>query len=104
MVDRCVLCPADVLAQALVPEGYSCFFRAKKPSPATKFGFPADGIALFYRHSRFSCSPAPAGMGMPLCGLHAGVNGRSVLDKVLYKGVVQQAAWSCDAHTGWVCH
>jgi nocturnin len=49
----------DVLAAALVPEGYSCFFRAKKPSPATKFGFPADGIALFYRHSRFSCSPAP---------------------------------------------
>jgi hypothetical protein len=52
---------ADVLAAALVPEGYSCFFRAKKPSPATKFGFPADGIALFYRHSRFSCSPAPEG-------------------------------------------
>jgi hypothetical protein len=51
----------DVLAAALVPEGYSCFFRAKKPSPATKFGFPADGIALFYRHSRFSCSPAPEG-------------------------------------------
>lgn len=51
----------DVLAAALVPEGYSCFFRAKKPSPATKFGFPADGIALFYRHKRFSCSPAPEG-------------------------------------------
>eukprot|EP00878_Enallax_costatus_P027094 GHUV01029138.1.p1 GENE.GHUV01029138.1~~GHUV01029138.1.p1 ORF type:complete len:304 (+),score=44.01 GHUV01029138.1:593-1504(+) len=51
----------DTLATTLVPEGYSCFFRAKKPSPALKFGFPADGIALFYRHSRFSCSPAPAG-------------------------------------------
>jgi hypothetical protein len=51
----------DVLAAALVPEGYSCFFRAKQPSPAMKFGFPADGIALFYRHSRFSCNPAPTG-------------------------------------------
>jgi hypothetical protein len=53
---------ADTLAAALVPEGYSCFFRAKKPSPALKFGFPADGIALFYRHSRFSASPAPSGV------------------------------------------
>jgi hypothetical protein len=52
---------ADTLAAALVPEGYSCFFRAKKPSPALKFGFPADGIALFYRHSRFNASPAPSG-------------------------------------------
>eukprot|EP00775_Hariotina_reticulata_P003332 gene3332-3609_t len=51
----------DALAAALIPEGYSAFFRAKQPSPALKFGFPADGIALFYRHSRFSCFPEPAG-------------------------------------------
>ena len=30
--------------------------------PALKFGFPADGIALFYRHGRFACSPAPTGV------------------------------------------
>jgi hypothetical protein len=63
----CLCVFADVLAAALVPEGYSCFFRAKQPSPALKFGFPADGIALFYRHSRFSCNPAPEGGGHAQC-------------------------------------
>lgn len=60
---RLTLCGrADALAAALMPEGYSCFFRAKQPSPAQKFGFPADGIALFYRHARFGCSLAPTGV------------------------------------------
>lgn len=81
----------DTLAAALVPEGYSCFFRAKKPSPALKFGFPADGIALFYRHSRFSASPAPSGhcfasmdgqpaaQGFVTALLHDKQSGRSLL-------------------------
>ncbi|WIA11808.1 hypothetical protein OEZ85_011900 [Tetradesmus obliquus] len=81
----------DTLAAALVPEGYSCFFRAKKPSPALKFGFPADGIALFYRHSRFSTSPAPSGhcfasmdgqpaaQGFVTALLHDKQSGRSLL-------------------------
>ncbi|KAF6265890.1 Endonuclease/exonuclease/phosphatase [Scenedesmus sp. NREL 46B-D3] len=83
---------ADGLAQSGdFFKGYSCFFRAKKPSPALKFGFPADGIALFYRHSRFSASPAPSGhcfasmdgqpaaQGFVTALLHDKQSGRSLL-------------------------
>lgn len=69
MMHAFTITTADALAAALVPEGYSCFFRAKTPSPATKFGFPADGIALFYRHARFSCAHEPAGVSQLLCHL-----------------------------------
>lgn len=83
---------ADVLAAALVPEGYSCFFRAKKPSPATKFGFPADGIALFYRHSRFSCSPAPEGAQAGCQARHSHLLGAEGLCPCSGKGML--VAWN----------
>lgn len=54
-----VLCLQEVnhfeeLQEALGPLGYEGFFAAKSRSPATKFGKPKDGCAVFVRSARFA--------------------------------------------------
>lgn len=36
--------------------GYEGAFREKHASPALKYEFPPDGMAVFYRSGRFTCS------------------------------------------------
>ncbi|KAG2495540.1 hypothetical protein HYH03_006483 [Edaphochlamys debaryana] len=57
----------DELRQALGELGYDGAFREKHASPALKYEYPPDGMAVFYRRSRFSVVPG-------------GVEGRSFQD------------------------
>eukprot|EP00198_Chlamydomonas_reinhardtii_P008981 XP_001698318.1 predicted protein [Chlamydomonas reinhardtii] len=44
------------LSQVLKELGYEGAFREKHASPALKYEFPPDGMAVFYRSGRFTCS------------------------------------------------
>ncbi|KAG2449617.1 hypothetical protein HYH02_005150 [Chlamydomonas schloesseri] len=44
------------LAQVLKELGYEGAFREKHASPALKYEYPPDGMAVFYRSGRFTCS------------------------------------------------
>lgn len=43
----------DQIYTALQPLGYAGGAFLKNPSPATRYGYPPDGLALFYKSSRF---------------------------------------------------
>ncbi|KXZ50586.1 hypothetical protein GPECTOR_16g761 [Gonium pectorale] len=45
----------DELRQVLAELGYDGAFREKHASPALKYEYPPDGMAVFYRRQRFSC-------------------------------------------------
>lgn len=42
-------------------KGYESYFYPKPESPATKYGFPADGSAVFYKNERFELMNPPQG-------------------------------------------
>ncbi|KAG2428755.1 hypothetical protein HXX76_011457 [Chlamydomonas incerta] len=44
------------LSQVLKELGYEGAFREKHASPALKYEYPPDGMAVFYRSGRFTCS------------------------------------------------
>ncbi|GIL78062.1 hypothetical protein Vretimale_7471 [Volvox reticuliferus] len=45
----------DELSQVLSSLGYDGAFREKHASPALKYEFPPDGMAVFFRRNRFRC-------------------------------------------------
>ncbi len=46
---------AEDLRKALKELGYDGAFREKRASPALKYEYPPDGMAVFYRRDRFAC-------------------------------------------------
>ncbi len=45
--------------------GYEGAFREKHASPALKYEYPPDGMAVFYRSGRFTCSAGAVEGEMP---------------------------------------
>ncbi|KAL3679987.1 hypothetical protein R1sor_022943 [Riccia sorocarpa] len=48
---------SDFLLPRLAEHGYDGIFKPKRFSPASNYGFPPDGCALFYRSSRLQLKP-----------------------------------------------
>lgn len=51
----------DFFRPALEKAGYESYYLPKLNSPATKYGAPRDGCAVFYRSSRFQLKQEPLG-------------------------------------------
>ena len=53
---RCVRaeCWADGVMSRLQPHGYAGVFVPKHQSPCPRFGYPADGVGIFYKPSKFT--------------------------------------------------